>query len=335
MDGKFLLLRGRQAGFASPGQRRHLFGNRAGEHFRSTPIRSVAFVKDFAPDYSSNISSTVPLHARSVFPLRSLQVQLRAANVQYGFETIGPNVLGGPDRRLTKGFRPNQSRSRAGDCRIGRRFSLAAIVRIRAATKVDVLRVLPAAASGGSAARWAGPCFLISYQHFRRAAPRRAIKKNRAETSIACSLGDPSPKGRGGSGYETHSAYSGYCVPGARYARCQPMRLISRFTVDPVTVFQGFMNVSEFARTRRRWRVWPAAGGTGRSLRAVMSRHQAYASGPQQPSEIPILSFYYPSPPANVPGEAGRLGCCAWPHGPLTFYVGWGMHEGPARAPWL
>ncbi len=56
-----------------------------------SPYTSVAFIKDFAPDYSSNVSITVPLTpgpfsislATGADPLR---------HVQYGFETIGPDV---------------------------------------------------------------------------------------------------------------------------------------------------------------------------------------------------------------------------------------------------
>jgi len=55
------------------------------------PYSSVAFIKDFAPDYSSSVSVSVPLTpgpfsislAADADPLR---------HVQYGFETIGPNV---------------------------------------------------------------------------------------------------------------------------------------------------------------------------------------------------------------------------------------------------
>lgn len=52
---------------------------------------SVAFIKDFAPDYSSFNSITVPL-APGAFSIQLTTVNDPARHVQYGFETIGPNV---------------------------------------------------------------------------------------------------------------------------------------------------------------------------------------------------------------------------------------------------
>ena len=52
---------------------------------------SVAFIKDFAPDYSSYVSATVPLNVGSwVVSLATIADPAR--HVQYGFETIGPDV---------------------------------------------------------------------------------------------------------------------------------------------------------------------------------------------------------------------------------------------------
>jgi hypothetical protein len=52
---------------------------------------SVAFIKDFAPDYSTLNSITVPL-TNGAFNLQLTTVNDPARHVQYGFETVGPNV---------------------------------------------------------------------------------------------------------------------------------------------------------------------------------------------------------------------------------------------------
>jgi hypothetical protein len=52
---------------------------------------SVAFIKDFAPDYSSFIQTTVPL-AAGPFSISRAAINDPARHVQYGFETIGPDV---------------------------------------------------------------------------------------------------------------------------------------------------------------------------------------------------------------------------------------------------
>lgn len=52
---------------------------------------SVAFIKDFAPDYSSSVSVTVPL-VNGVFDLSYDTINDPTRHIQYGFETIGPNV---------------------------------------------------------------------------------------------------------------------------------------------------------------------------------------------------------------------------------------------------
>jgi hypothetical protein len=52
---------------------------------------SVAFIKDFAPDYSSFVSITAPL-VNGVFSISLPTVNDPARHIQYGFETIGPDV---------------------------------------------------------------------------------------------------------------------------------------------------------------------------------------------------------------------------------------------------
>jgi hypothetical protein len=52
---------------------------------------SVAFIKDFAPDYSSFVSVTAPL-VNGVFSISLNTVNDATRHVQWGFETIGPDV---------------------------------------------------------------------------------------------------------------------------------------------------------------------------------------------------------------------------------------------------
>jgi len=52
---------------------------------------SVAFIKDFAPDYSSSVSITAPL-VNGVFSISLATVNDAARHIQFGFETIGPDV---------------------------------------------------------------------------------------------------------------------------------------------------------------------------------------------------------------------------------------------------
>ncbi|MEJ0091852.1 MAG: Ig-like domain-containing protein [Limisphaerales bacterium] len=52
----------------------------------------VAFIKDFAPDYSSVVVTNVPLTNGAVFSVTLLTVADPARHVQYGFETVGPCV---------------------------------------------------------------------------------------------------------------------------------------------------------------------------------------------------------------------------------------------------
>lgn len=52
---------------------------------------SVAFIKDFAPDYSSSVSTTIPLTA-GPFSLSLDTINDPNRHVQFGFETIGADV---------------------------------------------------------------------------------------------------------------------------------------------------------------------------------------------------------------------------------------------------
>jgi hypothetical protein len=56
-----------------------------------SPYTSVAFIKDFAPDFSSSVSTTIPL-SPGVFNITLATVPQAGRHVQYGFETIGPDV---------------------------------------------------------------------------------------------------------------------------------------------------------------------------------------------------------------------------------------------------
>ncbi|MDB6124008.1 MAG: hypothetical protein JWQ71_3001 [Pedosphaera sp.] len=57
----------------------------------NTAYTSVAFIKDFAPDFSSSVSSTVAL-TPGVFNISLATINDPTRHVQYGFETIGPDV---------------------------------------------------------------------------------------------------------------------------------------------------------------------------------------------------------------------------------------------------
>ena len=52
----------------------------------------VAFIKDFAPDYSSVVVTNVPLTNNTVFSVTLSTIADPARHVQYGFETVGPCV---------------------------------------------------------------------------------------------------------------------------------------------------------------------------------------------------------------------------------------------------
>jgi hypothetical protein len=53
---------------------------------------TVAFVKDFAPDYSSSVAQTVPVINGQRFSVSLATINDPARHVQYGFITTGPNV---------------------------------------------------------------------------------------------------------------------------------------------------------------------------------------------------------------------------------------------------
>jgi hypothetical protein len=55
---------------------------------------SVAFIKDFSSDYSSSVSVTAPL-VNGVFSISLNTINDPTRHVQYGFETIGPDVWAG------------------------------------------------------------------------------------------------------------------------------------------------------------------------------------------------------------------------------------------------
>jgi hypothetical protein len=52
---------------------------------------AVAFIKDFAPDFSSFVSSTVAL-TPGAFSISLATINDASRHIQYGFEVIGPNV---------------------------------------------------------------------------------------------------------------------------------------------------------------------------------------------------------------------------------------------------
>ena len=52
----------------------------------------VAFIKDFAPDFSSSVVVTTPLTNGTVFSISLATINDPARHVQYGFETVGPCV---------------------------------------------------------------------------------------------------------------------------------------------------------------------------------------------------------------------------------------------------
>ena len=56
-----------------------------------SPYTSVAFIKDFAPDFSSNVTVSTPL-TPGVFSVSLNTLPGVGRHVQYGFETIGPDV---------------------------------------------------------------------------------------------------------------------------------------------------------------------------------------------------------------------------------------------------
>ena len=56
---------------------------------------AVAFIKDFAPDYSSSVATTVALNSLGVFSVNYTAINDPARHVQFGFQVIGPDVWAG------------------------------------------------------------------------------------------------------------------------------------------------------------------------------------------------------------------------------------------------
>lgn len=56
---------------------------------------AVAFIKDFAPDYSSSVNSFVPLTSLGTFNVTLNTINDPARHVQFGFQVIGPTVWAG------------------------------------------------------------------------------------------------------------------------------------------------------------------------------------------------------------------------------------------------
>ncbi|MEI7658191.1 MAG: hypothetical protein WCK33_09020 [Phycisphaerae bacterium] len=54
--------------------------------------RTYAFIKDFAPDYSSNVAQVIELTAPGAFSLSLATVNDPSRHVQFGFMTVGVNV---------------------------------------------------------------------------------------------------------------------------------------------------------------------------------------------------------------------------------------------------
>jgi hypothetical protein len=50
------------------------------------------FIRDFAPDYSSNVSTTVALNGPGIYNLTLDTINTAGRHVQYGFDTVGVNV---------------------------------------------------------------------------------------------------------------------------------------------------------------------------------------------------------------------------------------------------
>ena len=65
------------------------------------PYTSVAFVKDYAPDFSSFNQVTAPL-TPGPFSISLATINDPSRHVQYGFQTVGPNVW--PTDVTSKGF---------------------------------------------------------------------------------------------------------------------------------------------------------------------------------------------------------------------------------------
>ena len=72
------------------GQTLTFTGNVLSTTFTSAHVSTV-FIKDFAPDYSSSVSSTAPV-VNGFFSIDLALINDPARHVQYGFQTIGANV---------------------------------------------------------------------------------------------------------------------------------------------------------------------------------------------------------------------------------------------------
>jgi hypothetical protein len=57
-----------------------------------SPYTVTAFVKDFAGDYSSHVAATSVLRSTGVFSVTLNTINDPGRHVQFGFETVGPNV---------------------------------------------------------------------------------------------------------------------------------------------------------------------------------------------------------------------------------------------------
>ncbi len=58
-----------------------------------TPAHTVvAFVKDYAPDFSSYVESAVPLSATGLFSVSLATINDPGRHIQWGFQTVGENV---------------------------------------------------------------------------------------------------------------------------------------------------------------------------------------------------------------------------------------------------
>jgi hypothetical protein len=75
-----------------------------------------AFIRDFAPDYSSFVGNVIPLPASGLFSLSLATVNDPARHVQYGFQLVGVNVWAtdvGPYGSVTIGPDPATSAATA------------------------------------------------------------------------------------------------------------------------------------------------------------------------------------------------------------------------------
>ena len=72
------------------GQTLTFTGNVLSNTFTSAHVSTV-FIKDFAPDYSSSVSSTAPV-VNGFFSIDLALINDPARHVQYGFQTVGVNV---------------------------------------------------------------------------------------------------------------------------------------------------------------------------------------------------------------------------------------------------